>query len=66
MQLFVRGIENLRDFKPISLVTSVYFLLEKRTLRWRPLKVYHKHKGSKAQALIWHSLDDKKSRWDFI
>ena len=31
-----------------------------------PLKVYHKRKGSKAQALIWHSLDDNEPSWDLI
>ena len=33
--------------------------------KWQPpLKVYHKCKGSKAQALIWHSLDDKEPSWN--
>ena len=28
--------------------------------KWQsPFKVYHRSKGSKAQALIWHSLNDK-------
>ena len=35
--------------------------------KWQPpLKVYYIQKGSKAQALIWHSLDDKKPSWDLI
>ena len=30
--------------------------------KWQPpLKVYHRRKGSKAQALILHSLDDKRA-----
>ena len=35
--------------------------------KWQPrLKVYQKSKGSKAEALIWHSLDDKVPSWDLI
>ena len=35
--------------------------------KWQPpLKVDHKRKGSKAQALIWHSLNDKGPSWDLI
>ena len=35
--------------------------------KWQPpLKDYHKRKGSKAQALILHSLDDKEHRLDLI
>lgn len=37
--------------------------------KWQPtLKVYQRRKGvsSKAQALIWHSLDDNGLSWDLI
>ena len=37
--------------------------------KWQPpLNVYQRRKGvdSKAQALIWHSLDDNGLSWDLI
>ena len=35
--------------------------------KWQPpSKVYYKRKGSKAQALIWRSFDDKEPSWNLI